>query len=478
MTLLEVERPRQALRRPAGRGRARPARRGGRDRRPHRPERRGQDHGLPPHRGLSRAHVGRHPVQGRVHRRAQAARDLPARAGADLPDRAALRRAQHARQRDGRRVQPGRRRGGGARARARDHRASSGSGRKRDVPARTLTLADRKRLEMARGLATRPELLLLDEVMSGLNPTEIDEIIALIRRVHATRREPAHHRARDAGHHGALAPARRPAPRREARGGAARRGRPGPARHRGLSRRGGAAHEPPRAAGRGGGLRRPARAPRRLPRGRGGRDALRGRRQRRRQDHHAARHLGAPAPARRPHPVRRRAPRPDAEPRDRRARRGAGAGRPQDLPGPHREGEPRARLLRRPPRARIAARASSACSALFPRLAERQRQAAGTMSGGEQQMLAIGRALMARPRILMLDEPSLGLAPIIVQEIFRIIAEINRARHHGAPRGAEHAPGAQPVPPRLRARERAHRARGHRRELLGNEHVRRAYLGM
>ena len=100
---------------------------------------------------------------------------------------------------------------------------------------------------------------------------------------------------------------------------------------------------------------------------------------------------------------------------------------------------------------------------LFPRLAERQRQAAGTMSGGEQQMLAIGRALMARPRILMLDEPSLGLAPIIVQEIFRIIAEINRARHHGAPRGAEHAPGAQPVPPRLRARERAHRARGQRR---------------
>src|SRR5262249_59869977 len=51
---------------------------------------------------------------------------------------------------------------------------------------------------------------------------------------------------------------------------------------------------------------------------------------------------------------------------------------------------------------------------------------AGTMSGGEQQMLAIGRALMARPRVLMLDEPSLGLAPIVVQEIFRIIGEINR----------------------------------------------------
>lgn len=63
---------------------------------------------------------------------------------------------------------------------------------------------------------------------------------------------------------------------------------------------------------------------------------------------------------------------------------------------------------------------------LFPRLKERRSQAAGTLSGGERQMLAVGRALMAKPRLLMLDEPSLGLAPLIVREIFRIIAELRR----------------------------------------------------
>ena len=63
---------------------------------------------------------------------------------------------------------------------------------------------------------------------------------------------------------------------------------------------------------------------------------------------------------------------------------------------------------------------------LFPRLKERSWQAGGTLSGGEQQMLAVGRALMSRPKVMMMDEPSLGLAPLIVKDIFRIIQEVNR----------------------------------------------------
>ena len=77
--------------------------------------------------------------------------------------------------------------------------------------------------------------------------------------------------------------------------------------------------------------------------------------------------------------------------------------------------------------ARAGRRALEDAYALFPRLRERRRQAAATLSGGERQMLAMGRALMARPDLLMLDEPSLGLAPLIVREVFRIIAEL-RAR--------------------------------------------------
>jgi branched-chain amino acid transport system ATP-binding protein len=78
------------------------------------------------------------------------------------------------------------------------------------------------------------------------------------------------------------------------------------------------------------------------------------------------------------------------------------------------------------PRARKgAAAALDRAFTLFPRLAERRRQAAGTLSGGEQQMLAIARCLMGEPRLVMLDEPSLGLAPLVVEEVFRVIHDLN-----------------------------------------------------
>jgi len=100
------------------------------------------------------------------------------------------------------------------------------------------------------------------------------------------------------------------------------------------------------------------------------------------------------------------------------------------------------------------------------------------MSGGEQQMLAIGRALMARPRVLMLDEPSLGLAPIIVKEIFRIIGEINRL-------GTTVLLVEQNTRQALALSRRGYVLENGRvvlegsgAELLGNEHVKRAYLGM
>jgi branched-chain amino acid transport system ATP-binding protein len=100
------------------------------------------------------------------------------------------------------------------------------------------------------------------------------------------------------------------------------------------------------------------------------------------------------------------------------------------------------------------------------------------MSGGEQQMLAIGRALMARPRVLMLDEPSLGLAPIVVKEIFRVIGEINRL-------GTTVLLVEQNTRQALALSRRGYVLENGRvvlegsgAELLGNAHVKRAYLGM
>ena len=114
---------------------------------------------------------------------------------------------------------------------------------------------------------------------------------------------------------------------------------------------------------------------------------------------------------------------------------------------------------------------------LFPRLAERRSQNAGTMSGGEQQMCAIGRALMARPKLLMLDEPSMGLAPIFVERIFEIVLEINK---QGTPvlLVEQNALMALEVAERGYVLETGHVAlEGSAKELKTNEQVRKTYLG-
>ena len=97
----------------------------------------------------------------------------------------------------------------------------------------------------------------------------------------------------------------------------------------------------------------------------------------------------------------------------------------------------------------------------FPRLRERLDQAAGTLSGGEQQMLAIARALMSRPKMILFDEPSLGLAPNLVDQTFDIVAEDLPRRHHRADGGAERAGGAGDVRPQLSAGERPDRRARH-----------------
>jgi branched-chain amino acid transport system ATP-binding protein len=115
---------------------------------------------------------------------------------------------------------------------------------------------------------------------------------------------------------------------------------------------------------------------------------------------------------------------------------------------------------------------------LFPRLAERRAQLGGTMSGGEQQMLAIGRGLMANPKLLLLDEPSLGLSPLLVKNIFEIIKEINR-------QGTTILLVEQNVYQSLRIAHRAYVIEtgrvvlsGTGAELLDNQHVKKAFLGM
>jgi len=114
---------------------------------------------------------------------------------------------------------------------------------------------------------------------------------------------------------------------------------------------------------------------------------------------------------------------------------------------------------------------------MFPRLLERRRQLAGTLSGGEQQMLAIARALMSRPRLLLLDEPSLGLAPLLVREIFRTIREIN-GRGVSVLLVEQNAHMALSIAGRGYVLETGTvRFEDDARKLLQNDDVKKAYLG-
>ena len=115
--------------------------------------------------------------------------------------------------------------------------------------------------------------------------------------------------------------------------------------------------------------------------------------------------------------------------------------------------------------------------ALFPRLKERLRQKAGSLSGGEQQMLAIGRALMTEPRLLMMDEPSLGLAPIVIDHLAENISEINR-RGVSVLLVEQNAGLVQRVAQRCYVIEVGKIVlEGHIEEMMSNDSVRRAFLG-
>jgi branched-chain amino acid transport system ATP-binding protein len=116
---------------------------------------------------------------------------------------------------------------------------------------------------------------------------------------------------------------------------------------------------------------------------------------------------------------------------------------------------------------------------LFPILAERRSQDGGTLSGGEQQMLAISRALMARPRLLLLDEPSLGLAPLVIKHIFEIIKKINREHHTTVFLVEQNANLALHTADRGYVMENGRIImEGPAAQLLADERVRQAYLGI